>query len=282
MITSEKFNVVIDYIENHICEKLELIYLASIANCPVYDFQRTFAFIAEISIIEYIRKRRLTLAGLELQNGDIKVIDAAVKYGYDSPVSFARAFQAMHGITPLQAKKSNSSLKIFPRIAFQMYIKEVNEVKIQEKDEMYLCGFHIEPNGGDLWEKYGRVTAIYEQPELIDWAAYEARFYPPEGEWVFTGCRQKEKADSPYYELLSIPAALWAVFDIDHKIDKNPQYAGVNEWINKNKNIYKRIKWDAGGHIKISEFAIYWYDHQNKFGKERIMEMWIPVEKMIP
>ena len=279
MIILEKFNAVIDYIENHMLVELDVNHLAGIACCSVYDFQRTFAFAAEMSVAEYIRKRRLTLAGTELQRDNIQVIDAALKYGYDSPVSFARAFQAFHGIKPSEAKKSNVLLKSFPRMKFQIYMKEVHEVRISEKEEIFLCGFLVEPNGGNLWEKYEQATETHEQPELIDWTAYEAHFYPAEGERIFTACRQKEKATSPHYELLSVPAATWAIFEIDHKIDQNPQYAEINKWLDENKAVYTRFVWNAGGRISPSEFVICVYDHQCKFGKDRIMEMWVPLEQ---
>ena len=153
-------------------------------------------------------------------------------------------------------------------------------MKIIEKEEMFLSGFLVEPNGGNLWGKYEQATEIHEQPELIDWSAYEVRFYPAEGERVFTACRQKEKITSPHYELLSVPAATWAIFEIDHKIDQTPQYAEVNKWLAENRE-YKQMKWDTDSRVNLSEFVICWYDHQGKFGKDRIMEMWIPLEKVI-
>jgi len=114
MNTVERLNAVVDYVEKHITEPLDLNQLAGIAYYSLHDFQRMFTFIAEMSITEYIRKRRLTLAGLDLQNNNAKVIDAALKYGYESPVSFARAFQAFHGVKPREAKKPAVSLRIFP------------------------------------------------------------------------------------------------------------------------------------------------------------------------
>ena len=150
-------------------------------------------------------------------------------------------------------------------------------MKVIEKEEIYLCGFFVEPDGGNFWGKYEQATEIHESPELVDWTAYEARFYSAEGERIFTACRQKEKITSPHYELLSVPAATWAVFDIDHKIDQPPQYAEVNKWLDDNKTVYTRFVWEADGRISTSEFVICVYDHQGKFGKDRIMEMWIPL-----
>ena len=135
MDTVDRLNAVIDYVEKHITEKIDINHLAAIACCSLYDFQRMFAFTAEISITEYIRNRRLTLAGIELQQkgSKLKVIDAALAFGYESPISFARAFQAFHGITPSDAKKPNVPLRKFPRLAFQIFVKEVPEVERMDK-----------------------------------------------------------------------------------------------------------------------------------------------------
>ena len=128
MNTVERLNAVIDYVEKHITKELDLNHLAGIACYSLYHFQRMFMLIAEMSIVEYIRKRRLTLAGLDIKHNNAKVMDASLKYGYESPVSFARAFQAFHGVTPSEAKKSKASLKIFPRLIIQIIVKEVPQM----------------------------------------------------------------------------------------------------------------------------------------------------------
>ena len=216
-----------------------------------------------------------------MQRDGIRVIDAALKYGYDSPVSFARAFQSFHGVVPSEAKKSDVLLKSFPRMTFQIFAREVNGVRIIEKEELYLSGFLVEAKeGSNVWWRYEKDTETYAQPELIDWTAHEVRFYPADGERVFTACRQKEKVTSPHFELLIVPSISWAVFDIDHKINQKPQYDEVDKWLAENKNTYRQMKWDADGRVNESEFVICWYDHQGKFGKGRIMELWIPLEKV--
>ncbi|MCL2499223.1 MAG: hypothetical protein FWE90_02685 [Defluviitaleaceae bacterium] len=153
-------------------------------------------------------------------------------------------------------------------------------MEIIKHDELFFCGFLVKPSGGNSWEKYEKTTEIYEPPELIDWTGYEVWFFPTEGEQVFTACRQKEKIVSSHYELLCIPAMEWVVFDIDHKIDQNPQYADIDKWFAENKNVYKRFLWDANGRVGISEFVICRFDHDGKFGKEQIMEYWIPIVRI--
>jgi len=133
MRTIERLNAVIEHIETNLTEKIDLADLAAITHSSLYDFQRMFGFIAEITVVEYIRKRRLSLAGQELQQGLDTVLNTALKYAYNSPVSFARAFQAFHGIAPSRVKGSDVQLKMFPRVIFQITVKEVPNVMKTEK-----------------------------------------------------------------------------------------------------------------------------------------------------
>ncbi|MCL2772296.1 MAG: AraC family transcriptional regulator [Oscillospiraceae bacterium] len=286
MIILENFNAVLDYVEDHILEELDINHLAGIACCSVYDFQRTFSFAAEMSITEYIRKRRLTLAGAELRRDGIRVIDAALKYGYDSPVSFARTFQAFHGIRPSEAKKSNVLLKTFPRMKFQIYMKEVNEMRIIEKNKIILIGCLGKQDAGAVWGKWEEMTETYDITYGItdnegNSAAYEVRFYTDGGEHIFAGVEVRQINSASSWEYLNVPAALYAIFEIDQKIDQRSQYDAVNKWLDENKTAYKRLVWDANGKVNPSEFVICQYDHRTagKFKKDRIMEMWIPLEK---
>lgn len=99
-----------------------------------------FSFLAGISLSEYIRCRRLTLAAFELKNSDAKVIDVAIKYGYNSPDSFSRAFQNLHGITPSEARSSSHSLKAYSPMTFQLSIQGGHEMnyRIEEKNHFKL------------------------------------------------------------------------------------------------------------------------------------------------
>lgn len=94
----------IDYIENNLAGEISYEEAAKIACCSTYYFERMFTYVAGISLSEYIRRRRMTQAAFDLQTTDMKVLDAALKYGYASPTSFNRAFQSVHGISPISAK----------------------------------------------------------------------------------------------------------------------------------------------------------------------------------
>ena len=119
----DRINAAIDYIEANLAGEIDIGIAARGACCSEYHFSRMFGFITGIPLSEYIRRRRLTLAGFELKNSDEKIIDIAGKYGYDSPNSFTRAFAALHGTTPSQARKPGVELKSFARISFIISIR---------------------------------------------------------------------------------------------------------------------------------------------------------------
>ena len=106
-------NIALDYIEDNLDGKIDYAAAARAACCSQYHFQRIFAAVTDIPLSEYIRRRRLTQAALELQNTDSKVIDVAVKYGYQSADAFTRAFSNMHGCTPSRAREQGIRLKAF-------------------------------------------------------------------------------------------------------------------------------------------------------------------------
>ena len=92
-----RLNEAITYIEDNLDGTIDYAQAAQKACCSAYHFQRMFSYMAEVPLSEYIRNRRLSRAAVDLQNGGDKVINVAVKYGYDSPTAFTRAFQAFHG-----------------------------------------------------------------------------------------------------------------------------------------------------------------------------------------
>lgn len=105
------------YMEQHIYDNINYTDVAKSVNMSSYNFHRTFSFIVGMTANEYIRKRRLTLAAQELQTTDISVLDAAYKYGYESPESFSKAFSRFHGSTPKQAKRKGAELHLFSSTA---------------------------------------------------------------------------------------------------------------------------------------------------------------------
>jgi AraC family transcriptional regulator len=138
----EKMNDALQYIEEHLTETIDFKEVARLAVCSEYHFKRMFSFLAGMTLSEYIRRRRLTLAAVELTHSAIKVIDVAIKYGYDSPDAFTRAFQSLHGLTPTEARNKGRALKAYPRLTFQLTIQGGNEMnyRIEEKTAFRIIG----------------------------------------------------------------------------------------------------------------------------------------------
>jgi AraC-like DNA-binding protein len=115
---------ILDYIEEHLTESIDFDEIAKFACCSNYNFQRVFSFCMEIPLAEYIRNRRMSSAADELRNSDMKILDIAIKYGYDSQEAFSRAFMKCHGVTPKQARNTHVKLNVSSK-AMLMY-KENN------------------------------------------------------------------------------------------------------------------------------------------------------------
>ena len=130
----------LDYIEENLTEDIDHEKVAAESFFSNHYFQRTFGILCGYTLGEYIRFRRLSLAGEDLAKGKEKVIDVALKYGYDSPDSFAKAFQKFHGITPSQARIDGSTLKSFSRLHIKVSLEGGNimNYKVEEKEAFYV------------------------------------------------------------------------------------------------------------------------------------------------
>jgi len=138
----ERLNQAIGYIEDHLEEDIDYEEAARIACCSTFHFQRMFSYIAGVPLSEYIRRRRMTCAGLALQRSETKVIDLALRYGYDSPTAFTRAFTGVHGMPPSEARQPGIVLKAYPRISFLITIKGDAEMnyRIEHKEAFRIVG----------------------------------------------------------------------------------------------------------------------------------------------
>ena len=110
-----KMNEVLDYIEIHLEADIDYDRIAQISLCPSGLFQRMFSVIANMSLSDYIRQRRLSCAGIEVKNNQTSILSLALKYGYESPDAFTYAFKRFHGVTPSQAKEEHIHLNLIPR-----------------------------------------------------------------------------------------------------------------------------------------------------------------------
>lgn len=137
-------NNMVDYIEENLNENIEYKELAKIVGISEYNLQRIFVFLTNMSISEYIRKRRLSRAFEELKTTNIKIIDLAIKYNYDSSMSFSRAFKQYFNMTPTECRSNLKNYKLFPIIEFHndnnMYDKLNYEIKEVQEKKLYCYG----------------------------------------------------------------------------------------------------------------------------------------------
>ena len=133
----------VNYIEDHLTEAIDYETAAAQSCSSSYHFQRVFSILCGFTLGEYIRNRRLSLAGAELATGDARVIDVALKYGYESPDSFAKAFQKFHGVLPSQVRNCGCKLKSFSRLVLKFSLEGGNimDYKVEKKPEMIFTGY---------------------------------------------------------------------------------------------------------------------------------------------
>lgn len=168
----EGFQESIDYMEKNMADELDIEEIAGKAALSPFYYQRIFGAVCGMTVGEYIRARRMTLAAQELIRKDVKVIDVAVKYGYDSPDSFAKAFQKFHGITPSKVKESGAPLRSFAPLHVKITMEggTMLDYRIVEKAPFTIVGvkrpFHSDtsyqeiPKFWDEWLAQGEKRSI--------------------------------------------------------------------------------------------------------------------------
>ncbi|WMJ87415.1 helix-turn-helix transcriptional regulator [Anaerocolumna sp. MB42-C2] len=180
-----KFNEAIAYIEKNMEGKINLEEVARIACCSLTRFQRMFNFATDMTVGEYIRNRKMSLAANDLKNSEIKVIDLALKYGYDSPEAFTRAFQNFHGMPPTTVRKLRISTDFQP-ITFQIKINGGNFnigtkpiLRIEDCSNKRVISFFVNCQGPE--EAAGNMLREWALKNLSDYTARRYVGYAPKG-----------------------------------------------------------------------------------------------------
>lgn len=288
----------IDYIEDHLTEEIDYEEVAKRSFSSSYHFQRVFGILCGYTLGEYIRFRRLSLAGAEFANGRAKVIDVALKYGYDSPDSFAKAFRNFHGITPSEARTNGRMLKSFSRLSIQISLKggSTMNYRIEEKPEMILTGYKRRffgvPGERAEQEKEMYVTTRPLQYILgalsgdsvsnfdiitnIDDNGYDFYIASRLTEYNRNNLDQDEvlgKEFAGYYENITIPKGTYAIFETERcayptQIFLELRKKVASEWLPNSGYVLK----DAPELV-----VTHWYRGEKR--NQRYRELWIPVEK---
>jgi AraC family transcriptional regulator len=135
-------NKAIDYMEGNLSEEIDIHIVAQFVGCSAWEFQRMFSFLTHTTVGSYIRCRKLSLAASELLTTDRKIIDIALKYGYESPTAFSRAFSQLFGLSPSAARTERASLELTPRLTFE----NDEEGKLTVMDKYSKRGYYVTAN----------------------------------------------------------------------------------------------------------------------------------------
>lgn len=281
----ESMNEAIGYIEKNLNYKIDYSEVARVAGCSQWYLQRMFMSITDISISEYIRRRRLTLAAFDLQNSDSSVLEIALKYGYQSSDSFTRAFKAMHSVTPSKSREGGVLLKSYAPITFVLSIKGVSAMnyRIEEKGKIRVVGvkkWFSTINSEQMkeipkmWdnfdkEKMEQIKSLSETKSIMGICAdmYNDGF----DYWI--GAITEKECPKDMFEM-EIPASTWAIFEVIGPMRPLP---------NKLQDIWGRIfsEWLPNSgykHAEIPEFEC--YSNGDCMGETYKSEIWIPVVKL--
>ena len=227
----------IDYIEEHITEPTDYARAAKEACSSPFIFQRVFALLCGYTLGDYVRMRRLTLAGEELLSTDAKVIDVALKYGYDSPESFSRAFTRFHGVSPSAVRKG-AAIRSFSRICVKLILTggSIMEYRIEKKQAAkIICRRREFTKPGDdytnreipeFWNECGRDGSIQKLCGYIkDCAQFKGLLgvcfsteMTDSGFPYGIGAEYDGESDLQDFEIVEIPAYTYAVFTVRGKM----------------------------------------------------------------
>jgi len=280
----DHLNKAVEYIDEHLESEIDNEQLARIACCSVFHFSRMFSYVAGIPLSQYVRNRKMTAASFDLQTTDIKIIDLSLKYGYESPTAFNRAFKRVHGIAPSTARKKGVKLTAFPPISFTMQIKgeEKMNYKIETKEAFRIVGvskhyeMNIEENFKEVPKFWQKTMITGKIPKILKLNDTE-----PKGLLGVSTCMNGKDFD--YYiaaassletpkkfDEYTIPSCTWGIFEC------------VGALPNSIQELQKRIvtEWlPTSGYEYADAPDIEVYFEGNQKSKDYVCEVWIPLSK---
>ena len=282
---TEGISEAIDYIEKNITGELTINEIARRAFLSPFYFQKGFSMLCGFTVGEYIRQRRLSLAGSELVSTDKKIIDIALEYGYDSPDSFTKAFTRFHGVTPTAVRREGALIKSFTRLNLTISLKGGYTVdyKIMEKPAFTVIGASkMFPYGNSydtlpkFWDEHyqaGKNKVVCGQYGIC----FAEKKDADEFEYIIADDYHPEREVPEGFVTRTIPAHTWAVFPIVGAMPKALQDVNTkifSEWLPNNRDFEIAADYDIEFYSDIAEYP------KGNNDENYYSEIWVPVKKV--
>jgi AraC family transcriptional regulator len=277
-------NKALEYIESNLENEVEIKKIAQICLCSEYNIQRVFSVLSGVTLGEYTRNRRLSKAAVDIRETDMRIIDIACKYGYESADAFSKAFKNFHGISPKEGRIRNNKLKTYPKLHFSMIIKGGKEMKnrITEKEEFRVIGVkrsykNVEEGTKDIpkfWEEFNASSKCSELCSKMDGDIKGilglCRPHETGAGYDYYICVNSNAEISGKYEEFVVPKATWMVFEAKGKLPESVQSVTTR--------IYEEILTGSEyKHDNKPDFEVYL--SEDITDENYVTEIWVPVVK---
>lgn len=281
----KNLNRALEFIENNIEKELNNEMIAKEAYSSNFHFYRVFNIITGKTLGEYIKERRLTLASQDIIGKKMKIIDVALKYGYNEPGAFTKAFKRFHGVTPTQAINTNHNLKATPPLKFFIDVKGEDQMdyRIEKKEKFTVIGASLSTTGKDgenykaipkFWQEKSKDGTIDELlPHLKEKGllgiCYD--FDMKTENFKYMVAAEGDKTSGKITDKLEIPELTWAIFPGKGKMPDALQVL----W----KKIYQ--EWFPATNYVVNpgpELELYLSEEPDENGNEEF-EVWVPVKQ---
>lgn len=270
-------NKALDYMEEHLCESITVRDIAAHVYTSAAHLQRCFYSLTGLTIGEYIRNRRLTLAGHALCGEKVKVIDVALRYGYDSPESFSKAFSRFHGVTPVKARQEGVTLKSYDRLVIKIIMEggSVMDYRI-EKKEAFTVVVKAKSIGEDSAKEVPAFWTEYRKQgldtKLIPLMGICGETRPGDKDFPYgIGCPEELALAAPEgFTKWTIPEKTWAIFKC------------VGAMPDAIQNMWTRIysEWLPQAKYELNPpYDIEYYPDGDMDSPDYVSEIWVPVRE---
>ncbi len=276
----------IGYLEDNLDGTVEMERAANLANCSLFHFSRMFEVVFSVSPGEYVRRRRLSRAALDLACGNGKVIEVALRYGWESPESFAKSFKRCFGITPSEARQREATLETWPPIQIAVILKGATTMKyrITEKPAFTVTGFVMRTTNAEnqetgliskFWDRLGaegKVDALGMRAGTMGMLGMCHDFHPTDESFAYAVCVETPKTGAAGFPkgctTISVPAATYAVFEAEGPIPES-----IHEvWKKAYADWFPASEYEHAG---TPDFEVY----IGGPGEAMKCEVWIPIRK---